>query len=92
MFRQHRAGHAYHDPRGSAYTKTTVAVKTVKGNVSNQGDLSFKLCNVYHGAMMDGTCRGKVEGRKEFGLYSETSIKRTPSGASQGVLLIEVSL
>ena len=41
---------------------------------------------------MDGTCRGKVEGRKEFGLYSETSIKRTPTGASQGVLLIEVSL
>ena len=37
MFRQHRAGHAYHDPRGSAYTKTTVAVKTVKGNVSSQG-------------------------------------------------------
>ncbi|CAH3147334.1 unnamed protein product, partial [Porites evermanni] len=35
MFRQHRAGHAYHDPRGSAYTKTTIAVKTVKGNVSS---------------------------------------------------------
>ncbi|CAH3197179.1 unnamed protein product [Porites evermanni] len=30
MFRQHRAGHAYHDPRGSAYSKTIVAVKTVK--------------------------------------------------------------
>ena len=41
---------------------------------------------------MAGTCRGQVEGRKEFGLYSETSIKRTPSGASQGVRLIEVSL
>ena len=37
MFRRYRAGHAYHDPRGSAYTKTTVAVKTVKGNVSIQG-------------------------------------------------------
>ena len=36
MFRQHRAGHAYHDPRGSAYMKTTVAVKTTKGNVSSQ--------------------------------------------------------
>ena len=36
MFRRHRVGHAYHDPRGSSYTKTTVAVKTVKGNVSSQ--------------------------------------------------------
>ena len=43
MFRQHRAGHAYHDPRGSAYTKTTVAVKTVKGNVSNQ-EISLSSC------------------------------------------------
>ena len=33
MFRRYRDGH---DPRGSAYTKTTVAVKTVKGNVSSQ--------------------------------------------------------
>ena len=43
MFRQHRANHAYHDPRGSAYTKTTVAVKTVKGNVSNQ-EISLSSC------------------------------------------------
>ena len=48
IFRQHRAGHAYHDPRGSAYTKTTVAVKTVKGNVSNQeitlsGSVTFTM-------------------------------------------------
>ena len=43
MFRQHRAGHAYHDPRGSAYTKTTVAVKTVKGNVSSQ-EISISTC------------------------------------------------
>ena len=43
MFRQHRAGHEYHDPRGSAYTKTTVAVKTVKGNVSNQ-EISLSSC------------------------------------------------
>ena len=48
MFRQHRAGHAYHDPRGSAYTKTTVAVKTVKGNVSSQeislsGSVTFTM-------------------------------------------------
>ena len=43
VFRQHRAGHAYHDPRGSAYTKTTVAVKTVKGNVSNQ-EISLSSC------------------------------------------------
>ena len=43
IFRQHRAGHAYHDPRGSAYTKTTVAVKTVKGNVSNQ-EISLSSC------------------------------------------------
>ena len=43
MFRQHRAGHAYHDPRGSAYTKTTVAVKTVRGNVSSQ-EISISTC------------------------------------------------
>ena len=63
MFRQQRAGHAYHDPRGSAYTKTTVAVKTVKGNVSR--DLYFNLCNIYHGARMAGTCPGLVEGDKK---------------------------
>ena len=43
MFRRYRAGHAYHDPRGSAYTKTTVAVKTVKGNVSSQ-EISLSSC------------------------------------------------
>ena len=43
MFRQRRAGHAYHDPRGSAYTKTIVAVKTVKGNVSSQ-EISISTC------------------------------------------------
>ena len=43
MFRQHRAGHAYHDPRGSAYTKTTVAIKTVRGNVSSQ-EISISPC------------------------------------------------
>ncbi|CAH3192608.1 unnamed protein product, partial [Porites evermanni] len=45
MFRQHRTGHAYHDPRGSAYTKTTVAVKTVKGGATKEEvrDLASEL-------------------------------------------------
>ena len=65
MFRQHRAGHAYHDPRGSAYTKTTVAVKTVKGNVSSQ-EISISTCVTF--TMEQGwlvTCRGLVEGDKK---------------------------
>ena len=69
MFRRHRAGHAYHDPRGSAYTKTIVAVKTVKGNVSTQ-EISISTCVTFtmHEARMAGTCRGLVEGDKnEFG-------------------------
>ena len=64
MFRRYRAGHAYHDPRGRAYTKTTVAVKTVKGNVSSQ-EIAISSCvTLYRGARMAGTCRGEVEGRK----------------------------
>ncbi|CAH3174963.1 unnamed protein product, partial [Porites lobata] len=45
MFRQQRAGHAYHDPRGSAYTKTIVAVKTVKGGATKEEvrDLASEL-------------------------------------------------
>ena len=43
MFRQQRVGHDYHDPRGSAYTKTIVAVKTVKGNVSSQ-EICISTC------------------------------------------------
>ncbi|CAH3187821.1 unnamed protein product, partial [Porites lobata] len=45
MFRQHRAGHAYHDPRSSTYTKTIVAVKTVKGGATKEEvrDLASEL-------------------------------------------------
>ncbi|XP_073254166.1 fibroblast growth factor receptor 4-like [Porites lutea] len=45
MFRRYRAGHAYHDPRGSAYTKTTVAVKTVKEGATKEEvrDLASEL-------------------------------------------------
>ena len=69
MFRQHRAGHAYHDPRGSAYTKTTVAVKTVKGNVSSQ-EISISTCVTFtmeQGwlVLVGGWWRGT---KKEFGL------------------------
>ena len=55
MFRQHRAGHAYHDPRGSAYTKTTVAVKTVRGNVSSQ-EISISTCVTF--TMVEGDKKG----------------------------------
>ena len=69
MFRQHRAGHAYHDSRGSAYTKTTVAVKTVKGNVSSQ-EVSISNCVTFtmeQGwlVLVGGGWRGT---KKEFGL------------------------
>ena len=55
MFRQHRAGHAYHDPRGSAYTKTIVAVKTVKGNVSSQ-EICISTCVTF--TMVEGDKKG----------------------------------
>ena len=55
MFRQHRAGHAYHDPRGRAYTKTTVAVKTVKGNVSSQ-EICISTCVTF--TMVEGDKKG----------------------------------
>ena len=69
MFRQHRAGDAYHDPRGSAYTKTIVAVKTVKGNVSSQ-EIFISTCVTF--TMEQGwlvLVRGWWRGtKKEFGL------------------------
>ncbi|XP_073254427.1 fibroblast growth factor receptor 1-like [Porites lutea] len=50
MFRRYGAGHAYHDPRGSAYTKTTVAVKTVKGGATKEEvrDLASELKILIH--------------------------------------------